>query len=64
MEDNGAVGNSPEDLDHEAFQTHASFRYVVRRFLRYAEDQARLAGITPQQHLLLLAVRGHPLFPK
>jgi DNA-binding MarR family transcriptional regulator len=64
VEDNGAVGNSPADLDHEAFQVHANFRYVVRRFLRYSEDQARLASITPQQHLLLLAVRGHPLYPK
>lgn len=56
---NGAL----EVLDDEAFQIHAGFRYVIRRFLRFSEDQARMAGITPQQHLLLLAVRGHPAFP-
>ncbi|HVC79476.1 MAG TPA: MarR family transcriptional regulator [Chloroflexota bacterium] len=62
MKDSGNNG-APEVLDDDAFQIHAGFRYVIRRFLRYSEDQARLAGITPQQHLLLLAVRGHPAFP-
>ncbi|HEY8283536.1 MAG TPA: MarR family transcriptional regulator [Chloroflexota bacterium] len=62
MKDPG-VSAPLEVLDDEAFQVHAGFRYVIRRFLRYSEDQARLAGITPQQHLLLLAVRGHPAFP-
>jgi DNA-binding MarR family transcriptional regulator len=31
----------------------------LRRFLRWSEDQARVAGLTPAQHQLLLAVRGH-----
>jgi DNA-binding MarR family transcriptional regulator len=31
----------------------------LRRFLRWSEDQARAAGLTPAQHQLLLAVRGH-----
>ncbi|HVA90281.1 MAG TPA: MarR family transcriptional regulator [Chloroflexota bacterium] len=62
MKDLGANGEA-EVLGDEAFQVHADFRYVIRRFLRFSEDQSRLAGITPQQHLLLLAVRGHPAFP-
>jgi DNA-binding MarR family transcriptional regulator len=41
----------------------ADFRYALRLFLRYSEEQARGAGITPQQHLLLLAVRGHASYP-
>ena len=32
----------------------------LRRFLHWSEEQARAAGITPAQHQLLLAVRGHP----
>lgn len=37
-----------------------SFRTDLRRFLRWSEEQARAAGLTPSQHQLLLAVRGHP----
>jgi len=43
--------------DYEAL---AAFRYALRRFLRFAEEGARAAGLTPQQHQLLLAVKGHP----
>jgi len=35
-------------------------RTGLRRFLRWSEEQARSAGLTPAQHQLLLAVRGHP----
>ena len=35
-------------------------RTGLRRFLRWSEDQARAAGLTPAKHQLLLAVRGHP----
>jgi DNA-binding MarR family transcriptional regulator len=41
------------------YQELASFRYELRRFLRFSEDAARAAGLTPQQHQLLVAVRGH-----
>lgn len=36
------------------------FRTALRRFLRWSETEARAAGLTPAQHQLLLAVRGHP----
>jgi DNA-binding MarR family transcriptional regulator len=42
-------------LDYEAL---AAFRYALRRFLRFTEEGARAAGLTPQQHQLLLAVKG------
>jgi len=48
------------DADYRA---QADFRYALRRFLHLSEENARAAGITPQQHLLLLAVRGHPSYP-
>lgn len=35
------------------------FRTGLRRFLRWSEEQAEAAGITPHQHQLMLAVRGH-----
>ena len=36
------------------------FRDGLRRFLRWSEQHALDAGITPAQHQLLLAIRGHP----
>jgi DNA-binding MarR family transcriptional regulator len=43
--------------DYEAL---AAFRSALRRFLRFSEQGARAAGLTPQQHQLLLAVKGRP----
>lgn len=37
----------------------ARFRYQLRQFLRFSEKAARQAGLTPQQHQLLLGVAGH-----
>jgi DNA-binding MarR family transcriptional regulator len=42
------------------FKAMAELRYQIRRFLRFSENAAREAGIEPQQHQLLLAVRGLP----
>jgi len=36
----------------------ARFRYQVRKFLRFSERAARAAGVTPQQHQLMLGVAG------
>lgn len=40
------------------YRTLARFRFALRTFLRFSEDAARAAGLTPNQHQLLLAVRG------
>ena len=42
------------------FQAMAELRYQIRRFLHFSEAAARQAGIEPQQHQLLLAIRGLP----
>jgi DNA-binding MarR family transcriptional regulator len=42
------------------YRSLASFRYEIRKFLAFSEQAAREAGIEPQQHQLLLAVRGLP----
>jgi DNA-binding MarR family transcriptional regulator len=36
----------------------ATFRYELRRFLRFSEKAARSCGLTPQQHQLLLGIAG------
>ena len=42
------------------FKAMAELRYQIRRFLRFSENAARQAGIEPQQHQLLMAVKGLP----
>lgn len=44
----------------EDYEALARFRHTLRRFLHITEERARAAGITPQQHQLLLAVKGQP----
>lgn len=36
------------------------FRYEIRRFLNFSEQAARRAGIEPQQHQALLAIKSVP----
>ncbi len=38
----------------------AAFRYALRQFLRYSEEAAAAAGLTPHQHQALLALKGFP----
>ena len=40
------------------FQALAELRYRIRLFLREGDAAARLAGLEPQQYLMLLAIRG------
>ncbi len=49
----------PRPLSDTEYQTLARFRHALRRFVRFSEEAAREAGITPAQHQLLLAIRGH-----
>ena len=42
------------------FEILAQFRYSLRQFLRFSELAARSAGLTPQQHQALLAIKGFP----
>lgn len=59
-------GARPHAADEEAavseadIQAVARFRYAIRRFLRFSEHAARRENITPQQHQLLLAIKGFP----
>jgi DNA-binding MarR family transcriptional regulator len=42
------------------YRALAAFRHEMRKFIAFSEQAARDAGIEPQQHQLLLAVRGLP----
>jgi DNA-binding MarR family transcriptional regulator len=46
-------------LREEQYGQLLAFRTALRQFLRWSERQAASAGITAQQHQLLLAIRGH-----
>jgi DNA-binding MarR family transcriptional regulator len=52
---------SPSDrpLETSDFEELLEFRDGLRRFMRWSDDCAKSAGITPSQHQLLLAIRGH-----
>ncbi len=49
-----------KDIYPDDYRALAEFRYQIRKFLRFSEDAARAAGLEPQQHQLLLAVKGLP----
>jgi DNA-binding MarR family transcriptional regulator len=38
----------------------ARFRFLLRGFVAFSESAARGAGLTPQQHQALLAIKGMP----
>jgi DNA-binding MarR family transcriptional regulator len=46
---------APASVDYQAL---AWFRYQLRLFLAFSETAARKAGLTPQQHQALLAIKG------
>jgi DNA-binding MarR family transcriptional regulator len=48
-----------ERLVDDDYRRLLFLRTGLRRFLRWSEEQAREVGLTPAQHQLLLAVRGH-----
>jgi len=46
-------------LSDADYRSLARFRYALRLFQAFSEEAARGAGVTPAQHQLLLAIRGH-----
>jgi len=51
---------SPTDQE---FEDLLAFRDTLRRFMRWSSERAGEVGLTPAQHQLLLAVRGHGSTP-
>ena len=50
----------PRELTAGDYRALAEFRYQIRRFLHFSESAARSTGLNPQQHQLLLALKGLP----
>lgn len=42
------------------YERLAAFRYALRQFYHFSEEAAHAAGITPQHHQALLAIKGFP----
>jgi DNA-binding MarR family transcriptional regulator len=49
-----------QSLPNIDYRALAELRHQIRRFLVFSEREARAAGIEPQQHQLLLALKGLP----
>lgn len=47
-------------LDKTHYETLAAWRHALRRFLKFSQAAAQSAGIPPQQHQALLAIKGFP----
>src|SRR5262249_6561139 len=47
------------DLADSDYRSLLAFRTGIRRFLNWRETQAAKVGVSPAQHQLMLAIRGH-----
>ena len=47
-------------ISKQEYEALAAFRYALRQFLHFSEEAAKTAGLTPQQHQALLAIKGFP----
>ena len=48
------------DVTLAAYRRLAEYRHQIRQFLHVSEQAARTNGIEPQQHQLMLAIKGLP----
>lgn len=54
------AGTTDGRLTKAEYERLANLRYVLRRFARQTELEARKVNLTPQQYQLLLAIKGFP----
>jgi DNA-binding MarR family transcriptional regulator len=54
-----AAGAGARRIDDDDYRRLLEFRTGLRRFLHWSEEQARAVGLSPAQHQLMLAIRGH-----
>jgi len=52
------VERGTPSADDPEYAALARFRFLIRRFLHFSDQAARVAGLEPQQHQLLLAIKG------
>jgi DNA-binding MarR family transcriptional regulator len=51
---------APDPLTKQDFEALATFRFGIRRYLRFSEETVRSHGVAPQQYQLMLALKGFP----
>jgi len=51
---------NPKPFSKSQQESLAAFRYALRKSLRFSENASYAAGLTPQQHQALLAIKGYP----
>ena len=47
-------------ISRAEYETLADLRYSLRQFMHFSEEAAHGAGVIPQQHQALLAIKGFP----
>jgi len=52
------TGPAPQ-LSLDDFRSLGEFRRAIREFLAFSEENARIQGVTAQQHQALLAIKAH-----
>jgi hypothetical protein len=53
-------GANSREVSAAGYRQLAEFRFRIRQYLRFSEEAARSGRIEPQQHQLLLAIKGLP----
>jgi DNA-binding MarR family transcriptional regulator len=53
-------GTHCREISAAGYRRLAEFRHRIRQFLHLSEEAARSKGIEPQQHQVLLAIKGLP----
>ena len=54
------MANNQHRVTKAQYEALAEFRYGLRQFLHFSENAAQAAGLTPQQHQAMLAIKGFP----
>lgn len=55
----GILMATPPELSDADYERLLEFRTGLRRFLKWSGEQAESVGLSPAQHQLMLAIRGH-----
>ncbi|MBB2974079.1 MarR family transcriptional regulator [Mesorhizobium sp. RMAD-H1] len=50
---------SKTGLTQEDYTGLAEFRYLIRCFLEFSENEAKRAGLTPRHHQAILVIKGY-----
>ncbi len=55
-----AIATPDPSIKKSHYELLAELRHTLRRFYRFSREAARAAGLAPQQHQALLAIKGFP----